>query len=558
MAGSSRGELHMRSVDRWAVKVLWSMVPLYGLMAVAIAAGAFHMEWSVWAILVGVGLAAIAVPTLALWRGLTGRPMRYLTVTALLANVLIVSVVMPDVSGTQWPLWLVPVVVSLGYADVWLSGLTSTTAAAGAGVSTWIHYTGAVTTKLDMVMGQNVILLFLLFVLIAVAIKMRELTQQNLRWAEEQQQSVQKLSSMVSHAARTADALSAAAGRLDQGSREARTRLESSFRPLVDQLEHGWREQVGALSQITTTIAQQLQAVEQVAAGAENQAKEAGRTVQVTTGMSTALREVAEYAAQMSDSSEEAAERADRGARAVEQTLAGIGGLGEAVQEASATVTQLGSLSAQIGQIVVTITAIADQTNLLALNAAIEAARAGEHGRGFAVVADEVRKLAEGSGKASQEIGTLVTRIQAGIDRATAVMNQAREQANQGLGLSRQAGDALGTIRGSASMTAGQVRTMLERLQQVAASGKLMEETIGHVAAISEQNTAAAEEMAAGSNQVSAAVRQVEQVAVAGSERVDRVRTDLEQVMELVRTASSAAGDLTVLAGELQAALDRG
>ncbi|HLN60680.1 MAG TPA: methyl-accepting chemotaxis protein, partial [Symbiobacteriaceae bacterium] len=362
-----------RATDLWALKVLWSMLPLYLLMAGAVAAGLLSMAWQTWQVLVVVGLAAMAVPTFAYWRGLQGWPMRYLTVTALLLNVLVVSRQMPDTSGTQWPLWLVPVAMTLGYADTKLTALSSGLAAVGAGVSTWLRYTGAASTKLDMVTGQSVIMLFLLLVLIAVTIKVRQLNEQNLRQAHEQARGARQLQQVVAQAALTATALSAAAARLDHGSREARARLEGSFKPLVEQLEQGWREQVGALGQITATLQQQVQAIGQIAAGAEDQARETTHSFQLTREMTVALQEVAEYAAQVNESSEEAAARADNGARAVEQTLAGIGGLGEAVEEASTTVTQLGALSAQIGQIVETITAIADQTNLLALNAAIEA-----------------------------------------------------------------------------------------------------------------------------------------------------------------------------------------
>ncbi|HWI60703.1 MAG TPA: methyl-accepting chemotaxis protein, partial [Symbiobacteriaceae bacterium] len=546
---------HTRNVDRWAMKVMWSMLPLYAVIALAIVTGLMTMDWMTWLKLVGAGLLAMAVPTFAAWRGLSGQWMRYLTVTALLANVLFVSLLMPDVNGTQWPLWLIPVAMSLAYADVRLTVSASVLSLGLAAASTWIHYTGAASTTLDTVSGQVVINLFILLLLVAVAVKSRELTRENLRRAREQADGLHRLDAIVKKAGQTAESLTRAAAELDRGSQEARGRLEGSFRAMVEQLERGWHDQTSAIKQITATLGQQSLAIEQIAAGAESQAREVGGTLGVTRDMAAALREAAEYAATVDGATGEATQRAEKGAAAMEQTLQGMKGLSDAVQEASRTVSDLGGLSVQIGHILETITAIAEQTNLLALNAAIEAARAGEHGRGFAVVADEVRKLAEGSGKASQEIGALVGKIQLGIRQATTVMEGARQRANQGIDVSRQAGEALSTIRTSARVSADQVRSMLQRLQSVAASSQAVEQTIGQVAAISEQNTASTEEMAAGSVQVVSAVRQVERVAETGSSNLKRVKEDLGQLVAVVYGTALAAQELSALAAGLQSEL---
>ncbi|MDF2629515.1 MAG: methyl-accepting chemotaxis protein [Symbiobacteriaceae bacterium] len=555
MSKTNRVAEHDRAVERWAIKVVWSLLPLYAVLAGAILAGVMSMAWPTMLKLVGAGLVAMAIPTVAFRWGLTGWPMRYLTVTALLANILFVAVLTPDVNGTQWPLWLVPVILSLVFADVTLTTVASLVSLSLAAASTWFNYTGQATSSLDAVSGQIVINLFLLFLTGAVAVKSRDLTRENLRRAAEQEDGLKRLDTVVKKAGLTAEQLIRAAAELGQSSQGARQRLDTSFKVLVDQLDRGWHEQTEAIRQITATLGQQVQAIGQIAAGAENQSREVGQTFTVTRDMAGALREIAEHATSADEASADATERAEQGARAVSQTLQGMQGLSDAVKEAAGTVTDLGGLSAQIGHIVETITAIAEQTNMLALNAAIEAARAGEHGRGFAVVADEVRKLAEGSARASQEIGGLIARIQTGIRQATDVMEDARHRAEQGIGISRQAGEALTTIQSSARTSAEQVRSMLRRLQAVAASSQTVEETIGHVAAISEEYTSSTEEMAAGSQQVLSAVGQVEQVTEAGSANLRRVREDLGQVVAMVYGTSMAAQELTTLANELQAEL---
>jgi methyl-accepting chemotaxis protein len=130
----------------------------------------------------------------------------------------------------------------------------------------------------------------------------------------------------------------------------------------------------------------------------------------------------------------------------VERTVDGMKRIAEVVRQSALTVQELGKSSDQIGEIIGVIDDIADQTNLLALNAAIEAARAGEHGRGFAVVADEVRKLAERTTKATKEIAGMIRKIQTDTQGAVLSMNQGTQEVEKGITSADQAGAALSEI----------------------------------------------------------------------------------------------------------------
>lgn len=147
----------------------------------------------------------------------------------------------------------------------------------------------------------------------------------------------------------------------------------------------------------------------------------------------------------------------------------------KSIKESAKKITELGKQSQQIGEIIQVIDDIAEQTNLLALNAAIEAARAGEHGKGFAVVADEVRKLAERSGKATKEIATLITSIQKGTEVAVKSMD-------------------------------GLKRLMME---EMAAGSGLVNSSIVSIAAIAEESAAAAEEVSASTEEMNATTEEI-------------------------------------------------
>jgi methyl-accepting chemotaxis protein len=207
------------------------------------------------------------------------------------------------------------------------------------------------------------------------------------------------------------------------------------------------------VSSIKTNVATLSNASEKLSATAEclsKDAQEQSHQVQqvseATVQMSQTTIDVAHNATSAAEAAENSSETADGGKEIVQMASDSIVSLAETMKDAGVSIELLGKSSAQIGEIVGVINGIADQTNLLALNAAIEAARAGEQGRGFAVVADEVRKLAERTTQATRDIGQRIAAIQEDTQRSVLAMRKGAERAEKGKGLSKAASDALNSI----------------------------------------------------------------------------------------------------------------
>jgi len=204
---------------------------------------------------------------------------------------------------------------------------------------------------------------------------------------------------------------------------------------------------------IAATAEHVASASEEISSSASLQAQGADpqkdQTAQVATAlqeMSSTVLQVSENSGKAADASNKAAETARHGGAIVDQTLAKMRSIAESVSSTAKKVGELGKSSDQIGRIIGVIDDIADQTNLLALNAAIEAARAGEQGRGFAVVADEVRKLAERTTSATKEIAQMIRTVQEETKTAVAAMEAGTKQVEEGVQTTAEAGDSLKEI----------------------------------------------------------------------------------------------------------------
>ncbi len=293
-------------------------------------------------------------------------------------------------------------------------------------------------------------------------------------------------------------------------------------------------------------------AIDGVAKGAQEQAAAANTASTITGQLSSAIEQVAGNAQAVVQQSTAAADAAKQGTAKVQDTLKGMQNIKQRVGLSAEKVQEMGSRSDQIGEIVTTIEDIASQTNLLALNAAIEAARAGEAGKGFAVVADEVRKLAERSSTSTREIGDLIKSIQKTVAEAVAAMDEGAKEVERGVLIANEAGASLNDILKASEAVNQQAEQAAAAAEQMSASANELVAAVDSVSAVVEENTAATEEMAAGSSEVTQAIENIASVSEENSAAVEHVSASAEEMSAQVEEVTASAEELANLAQNLK------
>jgi methyl-accepting chemotaxis protein len=269
-------------------------------------------------------------------------------------------------------------------------------------------------------------------------------------------------------------------------------RMGVTLRELISGIRDGVTQIASAAEELSTVT-------EETSAGVNSQKIETDQVATAMHEMTATVQEVARNAEQASQAAADADGQAREGDKVVAEAIAQIERLATEVERSTAAMTVLQQESDKIGSVMDVIKAVAEQTNLLALNAAIEAARAGEAGRGFAVVADEVRGLAQRTQKSTEEIEGLVAGLQNGTKQVAAVMNSSRSLTDSSVELTRRAGGSLTNITRTVSAIQAMNQQIAAAAEQQSAVAEEINRSVLNVRDVSEQTSAASEETAASS-----------------------------------------------------------
>jgi len=297
--------------------------------------------------------------------------------------------------------------------------------------------------------------------------------------------------------------------------------IKNSINAVSSSLNKALSDVTDAVEATASASNQISSSTEEMAAGAHEQTMQATEVASGVEEMTRTILDNTKNASHAAETAKEAGNKAKEGGRVVKETINGMNKISEVVKKSAETVRELGKSSDQIGEIIQVIDDIADQTNLLALNAAIEAARAGEQGRGFAVVADEVRKLAERTTKATKEIAVMIKQIQTDTTEAVKSMEEGTREVENGKVLANKAGDSLEEIIKGAEKVVDIITQVAAASEEQSASSEVISRNI-------ESITSVTQESASGIQQIAKAAEDLNRLTLNLENLISRFKIDID------------------------------
>lgn len=354
--------------------------------------------------------------------------------------------------------------------------------------------------------------------------------------------------SFVQGIQQSAGALTQAGSDLSRGASQSGM-ATTNIADTIEAMSIATGQQGDSIQQMLQMINSQNETIVEIAHVTEKHLAEAAQTgAKLDERMAGALRQVQEAA----DESRRVVSRThavtESGAESVGRTIGRMQSIVKSTSGVAARVGEMGRRSEEIGYIVQTIEGIAEQTNLLALNAAIEAARAGEHGKGFAVVADEVRKLAERAGRSAQEIGQLVKAVQHTSAEAVSAMSESDKEMSAGLAMAAEAEEALRQIRQTVEAVSQQMTRLSGTIGEMDESGKAMQKSLRQMMDVMQGSHIAATELATDSQGILDVITHLSAISEENSAAIEEVSQSARSVSDQVAETVTAAGQLADMA----------